>query len=52
MRPLTAEQVTELERRVEPPRSAVGGLLPAEIASVLPMPAADIMLSLLDKIGS
>lgn len=33
-------------------QTAVGGLLPAEIASVLPMPAADIMLSLVDKVSS
>jgi len=32
--------------------SAIGGLLPAEIDAVLPMPAADVMLALLQKLAA
>lgn len=32
--------------------SALAGLLPTEIDAVLPMPAADVMLGLLEKLGA
>lgn len=32
--------------------SALAGLLPTEIDAVLPLPAADVMLGLLEKLGA